>query len=235
MLTKIFGDVIPERNDLIYRLVKTRLAKRFINTFIVIILSLLLRLLLYAVISFYIVFNNSYIDFFTQSGISILLYMVNNYIQKFTEHFSDDLYQMTRYLINNYSEENFIRWKNYTVASLLIAAFAYFWLVDINSQIILIYILQYAFCFFVFDVKDNENNLVRKMITYNKDKDKEKEIEKTKEKVYLVNRDDPNTDFVIVDKTKTLPKDILNAKNVNNQKNVKNEIKKSYSGFDIIE
>lgn len=232
MIKKIFGDVIPEPTDIIYRLVKTRLAKRFINTFVVIILSLLIRLLLYAVISFYIVFNNPYIDFFTQCGISIMLYMANDYIQKFTERFSDDLYNITRYMINNYSEENFIRWKNYTIGTLLAAAFAYFWLVDINSQIILIYILQYAFCFFVFDVKDNQNNPVRKMISFKKDtdNDNDKEKERVKEKVYLINRDDTKSDFVIVEKTKTLPKQILDSKN-----SKKEEIKKSNSGFDIIE
>jgi hypothetical protein len=235
MLKNFFGSIIPDQNQLIYKIAKTRLAKRTINTFIILILSFVFRLILYAVLSLFIVFNNLYVDFFVQCGISIVLYMCNNHIQWITEHFSEDLYQITRYMINNYSEENFKKWKNYVVGSLLGASFLYFSLVDINSQILQIYILQYALCFFFFDVKDNESNPIRKMITFNvkEEEQKKKEIEKenAKEKVYLINRDDPNTDFVIVEKTKILPKEMLNQKN----NNAKEEMKKSHSGFDIIE
>lgn len=233
MLKNIFGNYIPDQNQLIYKLVKTRMAKRSINTFIIFILSFIFRLIIYAILSLFIVFNNIYIDFFVQCSISIVLYMCNNHIQWITEHFNEDLYQITRYMINNYSEDNFRKWKNYVVGTLLGISFLYFSLVDINSHIIQIYILQYALCFFFFDIKDNELNPVRKMINFNiKDgEQKKKEIEnvKEKEKVYLVNRDDPNTDFVIVEKTKILPKEILE------QKTKKEELKKSHSGFDIIE
>lgn len=230
MIHKLFGKVIPDQNQLIYQLIKTRYAKRAINSFIVLLLSFFIRVILYAILSFIILFDNLYIDFFTQCGISIALLMVNNYIQNFTEHFSDDLYKITRHLINNYSEENFRKWKNYVVGTLLSASFLYFYLVDINSQVIRIYILQYTFCFFFFDIKDNKYNIIRnKLIGEEKNKEN---------KIYLAGRNVENSDFIIIEKkmlSENAPIEINDETNNDNKKKLKYEIKNNFNDFDIIE
>jgi hypothetical protein len=219
MINYMFGSVIPDTNQLIHQLIKTRYAKRAINSFFVLILSFVIRTILYSILSLIIMFDNIYIDFTTQCVISIMLCTTNNYIQGFTEHFSDDLYKITRYIINNYSEENYRRWKNYITFSSLFSMFVYFCFVEINSFIIRIYIMQYAVCFFFFEIKENKRHYMRKILS----------IKKEKKIYYITDNDVPNTDFIIIDK-KPIPQNASSEFDLVKR----DELKKCQSEFELI-
>jgi hypothetical protein len=228
MIQNIFGIVLPDTNQLVYQIIKTRAAKRTINSAIIMILSFLIRTILYSILALIIMFDNIYIDFFTQCGISILLCSYSYYIQAFTERFDDDLYLITRNIINNFTMEKYKKWQKYITISALIISFIYFWFIEINSAIIRIYIMQYAVCFFFFDVKENKEHYIRKLILPEK-KDKNKNNNKNKENFIMIDKNIPNTDYVMIEKKK------MHASISSEFDLIKtDDIKKSKSEFELI-
>jgi hypothetical protein len=194
MLKSMINMVIPETNDILHRVVKTTYAKKAINSLLIILLTILFRSMIYFLISLMIIINNEYINFFTQCIISIILCMNNNYIQYAINKYDDDLYKITKYTINNWSEENYRKWRNYITFSILFLGFIYFSCVEINSNIIRIYILQYSLCHICIDVTENPNHTIRRIFSLKK-----------KEKFYITEKNIPHTDCVLIDKRKIPP------------------------------
>jgi hypothetical protein len=228
MFQNMFGTVLPDTNQLIYQLIKTRAAKRTINSAFIMILSFLIRTILYSILALIIMFDNAYIDFFTQCAISILLCTYSYYIQAFTERFDDDFYIITRNVINNFSIEKYKKWQKYITIFILASSFIYFWFIEITSAMIRIYIMQYAVCFFFFDVKENKDHYVRKII-YSEKKEKNKEKGKNKEKIIITDTNIPNTDYVLIEKKKlslSISSDFDLIK--------KDDLKKCQSEFELI-
>jgi len=234
MLDTISNWLVPDQNQIIYKIIKTRYAKKTINSIFIILLGFLLRSIVYSLFAFIIFFDNDYVDFFVQCGISIFLCLKNKYIQNGIEYFEDDLYKTTRYIINNYSEEKFKKWKNIGVVSTLGILFFYFYLVEINSYIIRYYILQYAFCFFFVDISENEDHVCRKYLN---------KFVTQREKFIITTEDDRTTplkDFVVIDKVRISP---LKAKMVKigsefdlvEDDEVKKILKRNNSSFEVVE
>lgn len=159
-------NVILDTNDIIYRIIKTSYVKRGINTVIMILISFILRTIIYSVFSFIFFFNNMYVDFVIQCMLSIILLIESNKFDTITNYFYDDTYKITKYFINNYTLDNYRKWKNYTTFFILLLCFLYFSLFEINSQIIRIYILQYALCYLFMDIKNNEKHIIRKKMQF---------------------------------------------------------------------
>ncbi len=166
MFNDMYNLFLPDSNQMIYKLARTRIFKRSVNSLFVLIISLIIRSLLYTYFSIIIMFNNETLDFFTQCGISIMLCLNNNYIQGFVDRFSDDLYLIPRYIINNFSEENYRKWKLYSTFIVLGLLYVYFLFFEISSYLMRIYILQYALCFIFMDVAEKEDHYVRKKLNF---------------------------------------------------------------------
>lgn len=152
MFKSIKNMILPNSNKVIYKLARTRYAKRAINSLFILTISSILRTVLYSLCAFFIVCDNILIDFTTQCIISITLCSYNRYIQYCIEFFYDDLYKVTRHVINNYSNENYHKWRNYITVITIITTYIYFYFIELNSYLIRIYILQYAVCYICLDI-----------------------------------------------------------------------------------
>lgn len=189
-MQNIILNFFPEKNKIIHKILKTKMSKRFINSFVVMILSFIFKSLLYSLLSFIILFDNLYIDFFTQCAISILLCSYEDKIQNIINYFYDDLYKITRFIINGYSDENYKKWKNYIIGIILGLLYFYFYLFEINSFIIRIYIMQYAFCYIFMEIKENKNEIIMKL---------------KREKCFILDKSIRGTDYILVEKKKLPP------------------------------
>lgn len=186
----IILNLFPDRNKVIHKILKTKMSKRFINSFVVLLFSFIFKTLLYSLLSFIILFDNLYIDFFTQCAISIILCSYEEKIQYFVNYFYDDLYRITRFIINGYSDENYKKWKKYIIGLLLGLSYYYFYLFEINSFIIRIYIMQYAFCYIFMEIRENKNEIIMKI---------------KREKCFILDKSIKETDYVLVEKRKIPP------------------------------
>lgn len=207
----IMYNFLPDKNRIIHKIAKTKFAKKCINSFVVMIFTFIIKSILYSLLSFIILFDNLYIDFFTQCGISIALCNYNEKIQYFADYFEDDFYKLTRFLINNYSDENYKKWKNYFIGLSLIVLYLYFYFFEINSFIIRIYILQYAMCYIFIEIKENKNILKSFF----------------EQKYYILDKSIKGTNYVMINKKKKL-------QSVSSEFDIVENIKKSNS-FEILD
>jgi hypothetical protein len=204
---------LPDKNKIIHKIAKTKMAKRCINSFVVMIFSFTIKSILYSLFSFIILFDNLYIDFFTQCGISIVLCNYNEKIQYIADYFEEDFYKLTRFIVNNYSDENYKKWKNYLIGLLLIISYLYFYFFEINSFIIRIYILQYAMCYIFIEVKENKN-------IFNIDNYLQK-------KYFILDKSIKKTDYIMIHKKKM-------PQSISSEFDIVENIKKSNS-FEILD
>ncbi len=126
---------------------------------------------------------NPYADFFIQIVISIIIALCNNYIYNFTERYTREFTSITTYLINNYSIDNYYRWKRLIMLSACAYSCLLLLLVHLTNWILFVYIIQYACCFLI--VEQFEQERIQQWIKNYRDRPTS---------VYHI---DPETDFLI--------------------------------------
>lgn len=162
MLGFIKNKLVPDTNDLIYRFCRLTYVKKMVNSSVILVMAVFLRILLYTLLSLVIVFNNIFVDFVVQCGISIYLCTRNQDFLKIVELFEPQFYDITRYVINNFSNDKFQKWKNYTIISSLLISYICFIFIEINSALIRLYILQYIVCYVYLDIYENSGSVIKK-------------------------------------------------------------------------
>lgn len=81
------------------------------------------------------------------------------YKQIFYDHvacYSEESLSLVNYLLDNYSEANYRRWKRIVLLSICIYGIVACLLFPINSYLIIVYILEYVVAFVVVDVVENK-------------------------------------------------------------------------------
>ncbi|ATZ80798.1 hypothetical protein BMW23_0752 [Bodo saltans virus] len=216
MLEQISSYIFPDKNDIIFNICKTTKVKKILNSLLIIIIAIILRLLLYSILSFAFtfVFNNDYIDFCVQCLLSIILCIYNPIIQDKLEYFEPQFYKLTRYVVNNYSNDKFKKWKTYAIFTSLFIGYMYFTFVDITSALIRLYLIQYAICYLFLEIYNNYHGLKNMNI----------------EIPYIRKKNIINDDDIIIDKSMYEPGidgfvdinviKIDKGKNIDNKKNI---------------
>lgn len=164
MISWLKWNVVPDTNNILYKLCKTTYAKKTFNSAFIIILAFIFRTLLYGLLSLIFIFNNVYVDFIVQCILSIYLCTQNGKIQLAVEYFEPQLYAITKYTINNYSNDNYNKWKNVAIFSGLMLSYIYFMFVEINSALIRLYLLEYLVCYVYLDIYENPGSAIKKSI-----------------------------------------------------------------------
>jgi len=116
------------------------------------LLTVVARLHIDAILAMIINFNNIYIDFWVQIFISVILVLKSGWIYQIVEKFDKEVYSLTRYIINNFTEDNYRRWKRNITFVICSYLLIYLSFVEINSNILRIYILQYMICYMMIEV-----------------------------------------------------------------------------------
>lgn len=133
-------------------IVKTTYAKKRINSYMLILLTLLLRLHIDAILGVVLSCGNFYIDFWVQIGVSVVLVIKSGWIYQLVELFDQHVYSLTRYLVNHYTHDTYRYWKR--IATLIVCGylFFYFSFFDITSGILRMYVLQYVICYLLIEL-----------------------------------------------------------------------------------
>lgn len=168
MFNTLTNNFIPNTNDIIYQIIKTTYGKKIINSVLLMIFSMIVKNIIYTFLAFLILINNIYIDFFTQCFLSICICSQNDKINYYVEQYESRLYGITRYLINNWSIERVIKYKTPAILGVLGSGYIYLSIVDVAT--LKIYILQYMFCHFCMDIKDNDDHFIRRRLKLEKKK-----------------------------------------------------------------
>lgn len=142
-------------------------AKTKINILLLMILTVCVRFILISVVCMLITVN-LWVDFFLHSFLTILIILNSSIIQDVIMTKKAFFYNITRYLINNYTEQNFRIWKRNITLILSSIAISILLVVELSSYIMIYYIVQNLFIYFIID--QIETRKIHKLI----DKIKEK-------------------------------------------------------------
>ena len=128
----------------------TTYAKKRLSSFLVNILTLILRIHITFLCCMFISINE-YADFFLHGSISIFWVLKSHWIRIAIETQDAHIFSVTEYIITNYTPQKYRNWKRaLTLVTSLYLIFILF-LFKIDNQLLIICILQYLFCFFVID------------------------------------------------------------------------------------
>jgi hypothetical protein len=134
--------------------VRTRYSKRQFTFVLELLLTQVLRSYIKILLDPFLSFH-PVIDFISGIALSVVLIFNTDVIYQLVHKtWYEPLYQLSRYLINNYSAENFKRWKRNVVlvSSLILALHVYF--AQITSSMILMQIAQFVISYIVVDIID---------------------------------------------------------------------------------
>lgn len=144
-------------------IIKTSYAKKKLSSLLLMLITIIVRLVIDVILSIIInsYINNVYIDFWIQITVSIILVLGSNWIYKLVERFDRDIYGLTKYLVDNYTAENYRKWKRNITFGMCILVIIYLQLSQLTSNILILYVIQYMICYIVIDLIENKyNNLL---------------------------------------------------------------------------
>lgn len=111
-----------------------------------------------------------YIDFFLQIGVSVFMALNIDYLYGVIDKYHQEFHELTQYLINNYTIENYKWWKKIVVLSVCGYACIGLLFIDVTNTLLYVYIGQYAICFLI--IEQFEQQRIQKFIQEYKEKPK---------------------------------------------------------------
>lgn len=156
------------KKKLIGKLIVSRFFKNKINFVFINVISLIIKLHLNSILCFIFCPDISFKDFWLQILVSIFVTFSGDYVLFHLNKYDDDFYKVTRYFLNNLTEDNFDKWKKLLVLGLNVYVIMILLFVSITSYLIIYYCVQYLVFFFILDYFKNKKYMyfVRKYKEY---------------------------------------------------------------------
>ena len=139
------------KKKFINKFIVSRFFKNKINLLFINIISFIIRLHINSILCLLLCPDISIKDFCLQVLVSILTTVSGDFVLYFLNKCDQDFYKVTRYFLNNYSEENLERWKKILVIGVNFYFICILLFVSITSYLLIYYSLQYLVCFFIID------------------------------------------------------------------------------------
>lgn len=139
-------------DQILRMIIHTSYVQKNINVLLLLLVTVILRLLLDSLLASFFYLRNLYIDFWIQIVISTFLVTKSGWIYLIVQRFENEIHEVTRYIIENYSEDNYRIWKRNIIFLVCIYFLTYLSFVEITSQIIQLYIVQYMICYMTVEI-----------------------------------------------------------------------------------
>jgi len=134
--------------------------KRKLNHITLFFATLFARSIVNLIISSIFYVDIFFIDFTIEILLSIFLVLKTNIIFNFVKKYNSELYSVSSYLIDNYSVDNFRKWKKYCVVCISVFLIFYLMIYEITSLLLIQYIFQFLICYFIVDNIENKNGFI---------------------------------------------------------------------------
>ena len=142
-------------DQIVRSIVLTTYMKKKFNVLFMMFLTIIFRSLLASILC--IIFSyNLYIDFFLHSIFTIVIVLYSHIIYDILKTKETYFYQITRYTINNYTIDNYRRWKRNTTLTISAILIAYLLVFEVNSYLLIYYIVQNLFTYGIIDVIEHK-------------------------------------------------------------------------------
>lgn len=139
------------KKKFINKFIVSRFFKNKINLLLINVISFVIRLHINSVLCYILCPDISLKDFCLQVLVSILTTVSGDFVLYFLNKCDEDFYKITRYFLNNFSEDNLEKWKKIFVIGINIYFIGILLFVSITSYLLIYYSVQYLVCFFIID------------------------------------------------------------------------------------
>lgn len=144
------------KKKLISKLIVSSFFKNKINFVFINVISMIIKLHLNSILCFIICPDISFRDFWLQILVSFFVTFSGDYVMYHLNQYDKDFYKITRYFMNNLTEENFDKWKKILVLGLNVYLITILLFVSVTSYLIIYYCVQYLVFFFILDYFKNQ-------------------------------------------------------------------------------
>lgn len=143
-------DYIDYTDQIFDSLIKTRYAKKQFSLILAMLFTFFIRW--HIKMLFVFLFQiHPIIDFFLQTFLSVLLVLKSGWIHNIVIRFQLEIYALSRYLINNYTPQNYRIWKRNTTVGVCLYIIIQLLFIEITSMLLIEYVLQFLLCYFIVD------------------------------------------------------------------------------------
>lgn len=136
---------------LIWTIVKSSFSKKSFCYLLMSLMTILIRMHIDSLISYILITNYEFINFCIHIIVSTILIINSKYIYDIVHRYEPEFYNIIRFLINNYNERNFKKWKRNITITLCIYFYTMTFIIDITNNLIRQIIIEYIICYFVIE------------------------------------------------------------------------------------
>ena len=127
-----------------------------LSIILILIATILLRIHVLTLLCILISTGNFYADFVLHIILSVLVTLKSHWFYNYMLLHKHQFYLLTRYFVNNYTPERYRDWKKYGMLSLSMYLILIFCLVDINSNLLIIYTVQNLIIYWIIDIIEHD-------------------------------------------------------------------------------
>lgn len=140
-------EYVDYTDQLFQSLIRTRYSKRQFSLILTLIFVGLVKWYIKILFSFLVQIHPIF-DFVLQIAFAVFLAFKDHWIRNVVDRFKTEIYGLSRYLINNYSPENFKVWKRNTVLVICLYFIIHILLIEITKWILIEQILHFLVSYF---------------------------------------------------------------------------------------
>lgn len=129
------------QSKLTRKLMKIRFVKKKLTMIMMIFLTIIIKLHISTLLS-YLFHYNHWIDYGIEIICSVIVGLNHEFFYTYVTRYQHKLYQITRYFVNHYSEDNYNRWKTIVLGCASLYMIGILYLFEITSELLIIYIIQ---------------------------------------------------------------------------------------------
>lgn len=135
----------------LWSIAKTSFSKKAYCHILISLTSLIIRIHVDSIISFLLTTPYYYINFIIHIISSTFIVMNSKYIYDVVHRYEPEFYKLIKYLIENYTEKNYKKWKRKVNVYVCAYIYALTYVIEITNMTIRQIIIEYMICYFLLD------------------------------------------------------------------------------------
>jgi len=143
--------------QIIWAILKSSFTLNTFTYFLVSILAIILRTHIDIIMAWCMSTNLFYFDIVIRLMVSSMLVINSKYTFDMVYRYKPELYKIVEGLVNNYTEENFKRWRRYVVLSVCAYFYLASYIITISNESVRMMIIEFILCYHLVELFERKN------------------------------------------------------------------------------
>lgn len=143
--------------QIIWAILKSSFTLNTFTYFLVSILAIILRTHIDIIMAWCMNTNLFYLDIIIRLLVSSMLVINSKYTFDMVYRYKPELYKIVEGLVNNYTEENFKRWRRYVVLTVCAYFYLASYIITISNESVRMMIIEFILCYHIVELFERRN------------------------------------------------------------------------------